>query len=578
MYCVRNVGNTEMYDGEEFIPMLCEMFSRTLVFSAEKHFETINPKTKSNLKKLPYFSKEYKDAHAEHKSVFAEWRKSGRPSDSKHPAKEAVLQSRRHLQKVARTEESMKSMKQNDDLMDTFHNNPSQIYDKLKKTRGVQVKRIEIPFIETLSGKYTGENILEGFAANTEILCSENDDKTEFDNEAYSMFIKDNMIIMDITSDEKVAIPQMNLIQLKDILFKKLKVNKACDVFKLTVEHLRNAGDESLLLILLNNIILHINVLSSPELNTSVASVIYKGKDKPVFQHKSHRLVRVTPLFARIIDEYMRPALIDLVMPMQNCNQYGFTEKVSYMLGALQRHEVEKHCVDMKKTFFGVSLDGGSAFEVVNRQIQTRELYCAGEVGQYWQASHSSYQNSQTCIKMNGKLSRKFTEIKGVKQGRNKSSDHYKVYIAPLLDTLDKANLGVWIGNVCVSVSAVADDVYPMSDNQSKLQALLDIAEQYGNMYRIEYGATKTKVTVVGSEVDMNYFEEVTPWKMSNDSVKGPKNNEHLGQIVSVRRQEEKKLDLRLEKGRKSLFGFLGAGFAFKCSLSPSSELTHVQF
>ena len=286
------------------------------------------------------------------------------------------------------------------------------------------------------------------------VMTTKNSNK--FDNYIYKMFEQDNMIIIDITAEEEVSIPQMDINQLKDILFKKLKLNKACDIFKLTVEHLRNAGDDSLLFILqlLNNIILNINVLSSPELNTSVASVIYKGKGKPLYHHKSHRLVRVTPLFARIIDEYMRPALINIVRPIQNTNQYGFTETVSYLLGALQRHEAEKHCVDMKQTFFGVSLDGDSAFEVVNRVIQTRELYCAGEVGQYWQASQSSYQNSQTCIKMNGKLSRKFHESKGVKQGRNKSSDHYKLYIAPLLDTLERANLGVWIGSKCVSVSA----------------------------------------------------------------------------------------------------------------------------
>ena len=152
---------------------------------------------------------------------------------------------------------------------------------------------------------------------------------------------------------------------------------------------------------------------------------------------------------------------------MQNINQYGFTESVSYLMGAVQRHQVEKFCIAMKKTYFGCSLDGDSAFEVVNRFIQTHELYCAGETGQYWQASHHSYQNSQTNIKMNGQLSGSIVEGLGVKQGRTKSSDHYKVYIAPLLDSLDSADLGVWVGNVNVSVSGVADDVSGVADDVS---------------------------------------------------------------------------------------------------------------
>ena len=73
---------------------------------------------------------------------------------------------------------------------------------------------------------------------------------------------------------------------------------------------------------------------------------------------------------------------------------------MTYLMGALQRHESEKYCLDMKKTFFGCWLDGDSAFEVVNRDIQTRDLYMAGVKGDYWQASHHSYQDSLTNIKM----------------------------------------------------------------------------------------------------------------------------------------------------------------------------------
>ena len=100
---------------------------------------------------------------------------------------------------------------------------------------------------------------------------------------------------------------------------------------------------------------------------------------------------------------------------------------MSYMLGALQRHEVEKYCVDNKLTFFGCSLDGESAFEVVDRSIQLRELYCAGQTGEYWLSSKYSYENSKSTVKMNGKLSRTFDETLGVKQGNVNSNDDYKL-------------------------------------------------------------------------------------------------------------------------------------------------------
>ena len=60
---------------------------------------------------------------------------------------------------------------------------------------------------------------------------------------------------------------------------------------------------------------------------------------------------------------------------------------------------------------------------------------------------------------------------------------------------------------------------------------------------------------------------------MDNEVVKVVEDNEHLGQIVSCKSQEEKNIDLRLSKGRNSLFGLLGSGFSFKCLLSPVVKL-----
>ena len=34
------------------------------------------------------------------------------------------------------------------------------------------------------------------------------------------------------------------------------------------------------------------------------------------------------------------------------------------------------------------------------------------------------------------------------------------------------------------------------------------------------YGAAKTKVTIVGSEADMKYYSDVTPWNMGGEKVK----------------------------------------------------------
>ena len=446
----------------------------------------------------------------------------------------------------------------------------SKACKKLKTMKGDYGHQSEIDFIETLCGKYEGINVLEGFCANTELLCNRKpDDKN--DHEFLKMCQGDNEVIIELSKDDNLEIPHMNLIILKEIVFKRLKLNKACDLFKLTVEHLRFVGDENLKLILrlLNLIIDNLNYISAPQLNTAIATVVHKGKSKPVYNHKSYRQVRVSPLIGRLLDEYLRPSKVAMTRPLQNMNQYGFTENMNYLLGALQRHEAEKYCLDNKLTFFGCSLDGESAFEVVNRDIQLRELYCAGQKGQYWLTSQFAYENSFTQIKMNGKLSRKFQETLGVKQGNINSSDDYKVYINPALNIFENAELGVAIGPINVSISGVADDLYLMSFSQSKMQALIDIAQNYGQNYRVTYGASKTKMSVIGSNVDMEYFKEVAPWKMRNQKIDVVENNTHLGQIVSGIDQISKNIDQSLNRGRNSIFGLLGPAFGYKCLLSP---------
>ena len=113
----------------------------------------------------------------------------------------------------------------------------------------------------------------------------------------------------------------------------------------------------------------------------------------------------------------MRPNLNKIAKPIQNINQYGFTENMSYLLGALQRHEVEMFCLDNNKTFMSVTLDGVSAFDVVSICIQTRELFCVNEEGKYWLSNHYEYENSKTRIKMNSQLSDTIDESLGVKRG-----------------------------------------------------------------------------------------------------------------------------------------------------------------
>ena len=93
--------------------------------------------------------------------------------------------------------------------------------------------------------------------------------------------------------------------------------------------------------------------------------------------------------------------------------------------------------------------------------------------------------------------------------------------------------------------------------------------KRYAKRYRLRYGASKTKITITGSNIDMRYYSEVNPWTLDGERVNVVSDNEHLGLVVSGEREEEKNVDLRIKKGRNSLFGLLGPAFSQKSLISP---------
>ena len=171
--------------------------------------------------------------------------------------------------------------------MNTHDRNISDVCKKLKQIRGDKSKSTNIEEIETFLGVYRGANVLEGFRANTEYLCNDKQKET-FSDQFLEQCTEDMIIISDISEYESLKIPPITLDALKNIIFKKLKTNKACDIYKLRTEHLRYAGDQVLmeLVSFINRVLENLCFFAATEFKMAVASVIYKAKDKPKQHHK----------------------------------------------------------------------------------------------------------------------------------------------------------------------------------------------------------------------------------------------------------------------------------------------------
>ena len=153
------------------------------------------------------------------------------------------------------------------------------MYSTLRNLRNEAVKGSTV-VLESPAGIFYGEDVLEGFAADAEYLGRPTEENSYFDKDFYELCIMDNICIFEFKGEEPVKIPHMSISDLNHIIDKKMKLGKACDIYQLTVEHLRYCGDLSRLALikLLNRIIDDIYYLTCPQIKIGLASALHKGK------------------------------------------------------------------------------------------------------------------------------------------------------------------------------------------------------------------------------------------------------------------------------------------------------------
>ena len=145
-------------------------------------------------------------------------------------------------------------------------NNRNLVFAAMKRARGDSSNTVT-SLLHTPVGSFYGEDVLEGFAADTEHLGKSNEDDNCFNQGFYKLCKLDNLYIFEFNGDSPVVIPPMNFFQLEHILNSRMKAGKSCDIYHLTVEHLRFCGTEAKLQLLglINRVLSDIYFLTCPQ-------------------------------------------------------------------------------------------------------------------------------------------------------------------------------------------------------------------------------------------------------------------------------------------------------------------------
>ena len=155
--------------------------------------------------------------------------------------------------------------------------NKNKYFRMIRNLRG-QTKKQTVQELHTPTGVYYGQDTLEGFARDAELLAESIGESKEYDNYFYRLCIQDNFFIFDFKHSDSMTLPEMKFEDLDKIINKEMKNGKACDIYKLTAEHLKQCGigAKNVILRLINSILSEIYYLSCPQVKAGIGTAIHK--------------------------------------------------------------------------------------------------------------------------------------------------------------------------------------------------------------------------------------------------------------------------------------------------------------
>ena len=103
------------------------------------------------------------------------------------------------------------------------------------------------------------------------------------------------------------------------------------------------------------------------------------------------------------------------------------------------------------------------------------KLLLNGIDGKVYNSVKSVYQSSESCIRINGKLSPWFFSETGVKQGDSLSPTLFSVFINDLVKQINDLNRGFYLHSKKLSILLYADDIaFIAKSEEADLQCMLD--------------------------------------------------------------------------------------------------------
>ena len=418
----------------------------------------------------------------------------------------------------------------------------------------------EFPDCLVVEGKmYTGSEVLRGFkemayAQSRKEMMFVDDIPEEFTmikkfNETYRKLIEEDDKEIRWISDEEI---------MKEV--KKVRDNKAPDLANFGKENVTKNSKyiEGIFCGFVRDMCEDPTRYSSLLTSLSVASFLYKGKNKNREDPTSYRKISIGSFYNKITDKIFAEETQRCAKENQPPLQYGFTSGVNFLLCSVLRESLIRKAVKEKKAPLLLACDVKNAFSKTSRECQMYELYNAGERSKIWKYSQHTYLNTYTVLKHGKEYSDMVEEMCGSKQGGVKSAVDYKSFNSPLFKLIQWSGLGLEVNKRKFGCVIVADDALSISNTIPEMKGIIDLYDYFAKIYSVTYCSKKTIINRFGSKSDK---EELENSDIQVDGVRPnfDKESVHLGLWLSedLGNVAEINVTHRIKKTDGKLFGHM---------------------
>ena len=150
--------------------------------------------------------------------------------------------------------------------------------------------------------------------------------------------------------------------------------------------------------------------------------------------------------------------------------------------------------IKRKLNTFAVFIDFSKAYDRINRDLLWHKLSVLGVNGKMLNSLKSLYEHVQCTVRVNGCYSDWFDVHAGLKQGCVLSPLLFNAFVNDLIHAIRSLNCGVpFDEDDSVSILLYADDIVLLSDNEEKLQTMLDCLNDWCHAWGLTINFNKSK-------------------------------------------------------------------------------------